>query len=145
MKCKKYEVSVVEGSLAAAHGFYETIDEIFIPKYNICINKGLGIFRNEEPRCEKGIKTKKIEISEDAIKQIDRYLTLKEKSTEIVEQIFNGTYEERELVDIDISEDILCKVALLANEENKTLNEKVNEILEEMIEKYKNEMESDNE
>lgn len=137
MKCIKYEVQVTEGSLAAAHSFYESIVEIFIPKYNICINEKGFAFKSKAPRLiHKKSKTKKINISEDAIEQIERYLTLKEKSETIVKQIFDGNYEERELVELDLDYETIYKITTLADQENKTFNEKINDILEQSTKDY---------
>jgi len=137
MKCKKYKVSVTEGILDHVHGAYETIEEIYVPEpYNICINEKGYAFKATGPRADNKKKMKNVNVPEDAIKQIDRWVSWKEKGEKIVKDIFTGEYEERELVELDLDFETIHKITILADEENMTFSEKINDILEKSMKEY---------
>ena len=132
MKAISYKVKVTEGSLAMSHNFFETIKEIFIPELKIAFNEKGFIFKTEEPRA----KGKKINISEDVSKQLEMCTRYKDKAEKIAKSIFDKTYEEKKILELELDIETIARISLLAHEKYMTFNEYLEELFEKMVDDF---------
>lgn len=131
MKALKYKITVQDDPV---HSYTKrTIQEIWIPEYNICFNEEGYVFRSDEPRNKKN---KKVNIPKDAVRRIEIFEKHKENVKKVIKEIFDGTYKERENITLYFSEEMLLKMFMFAHEKDMTFNEFVEEALEEGIKEY---------
>lgn len=82
MKGIRYKIKAYESILEFSHGWYKIIEEIFIPKKMIAFNfygDKLNIFKTGEERYEEALYKEDIEIEEEDVNLLKRYIKLKEK------------------------------------------------------------------
>ena len=93
VKAEMWKISICKNGVSYAHGFFQTINEFYIPKYNVSfsVNGGFGdkiiyAFKPTEQRygpsrAEKQpdpVKIVDIEIDEKFAKDLKKYVELKE-------------------------------------------------------------------
>jgi hypothetical protein len=71
----KYKAEICEGSIAWAHGFTETIDEVFVYDHNIVFNEKGFVFFSEAPRSTN--QPEEIELDRAFVYDMKNYIELK--------------------------------------------------------------------
>jgi DNA-binding protein len=91
MQAKKYKIDAYQGVLDFTHDFHTTIDEIYIEERGIYANfadKNANVFRDDASRFDKGRKVETIEISDQVVRELGKYIEHKEEIEKIVQSLF---------------------------------------------------------
>lgn len=86
MDAKKYKIEITHD---IAHEYKSTINEVYIPQINTCINEYGYIFRSEGPRESIDGKYENIQVMYPNVTEIEHFLVAQEKINGITKEIFN--------------------------------------------------------
>ena len=88
MKALLYETIVYEGSIAHLHNIGSKIWEVWIPEYDICINKKGGVFISKEARKHSSDVEIEIDISKNSCELFQSHLNIQEIVSKELKNIF---------------------------------------------------------
>lgn len=132
MKAKKYITKVSDSAIDRIHNFSYTIKEIFIPELKICFNEKGYVFQFEDVRTDGDVE--EIEIDDFFAKKLKMYVERKNDIEENIKSYFkNKITEYSEPIDLDLPNDVLKDLYTNAHENEMTLNEYINYLLEEYV------------
>jgi hypothetical protein len=91
MQAKKYKIDIYRSMLDFTHRFRATIDEIYIEERQLYVNfadKTANVFKGDARRFREGKEVETIEISDDAVHDLESFVEHTEKIREIVRVLF---------------------------------------------------------
>jgi len=89
MHAIKYKVKVYDSETSFVHGFYNLIDEIFIPSLKLCVNifnDNVSVFSMDKPRSAESVTD--IYLSGDLISKLEKYNILKSELLDKIKDAF---------------------------------------------------------
>jgi hypothetical protein len=90
MQAQKYKIDVYRSALDFAHGFHATIEEIYIPNRRIYVNfadRTATVFKNDAKRFRTGKEVETIEINDQVVRDLERFVEQKGKIDKIVRKL----------------------------------------------------------